>query len=232
MEEGDPRLILKEWWSELKGEQRFSVIILGVCSVAALGFSVQQFYTKLRSPFMVPVAALKESQNYQQAQALAAQEREAARSKDTDHDGLTDDEELNVYRTSPYLADTDSDGVSDFIEVQKGTDPNCPSDRVCAVQIEMAATDASSTLSNGMMLPPRVDVVGNLLGGAASGTAVTAETPPPPDQITPTELRAYLISRNMIGAEELKTLSDDQIMTVYRAAYADAMRGEGVTEAP
>jgi outer membrane protein OmpA-like peptidoglycan-associated protein len=43
---------------------------------------------------------------------------------DTDSDGLTDGEEVKVYKTNPLLADTDLDGLSDFDEVKKyKTDP-------------------------------------------------------------------------------------------------------------
>ncbi|MDJ0712487.1 MAG: hypothetical protein QNJ14_19035 [Woeseiaceae bacterium] len=47
-----------------------------------------------------------------------------ATATDTDGDGLTDDDETNVYKTSPLLADTDGDGESDFREiVELGFDP-------------------------------------------------------------------------------------------------------------
>jgi len=43
---------------------------------------------------------------------------------DTDGDGLTDGEEVMVYKTNPLLKDTDLDGLSDFDEVkQYKTDP-------------------------------------------------------------------------------------------------------------
>jgi len=43
---------------------------------------------------------------------------------DTDNDGLSDNEELNVHETDPNLADTDSDGLTDAEEIQShGTDP-------------------------------------------------------------------------------------------------------------
>ncbi len=46
------------------------------------------------------------------------------RNPDTDGDGLTDGEEVRVYKTNPLLADTDLDGLSDFDEVKKyKTDP-------------------------------------------------------------------------------------------------------------
>ncbi len=49
------------------------------------------------------------------------------RNPDTDGDGLTDGEEVMVYKTKPLLADTDLDGLSDFDEVKKfKTDPLNP----------------------------------------------------------------------------------------------------------
>src|SRR5207244_3745245 len=36
---------------------------------------------------------------------------------DTDGDGLTDQDELNVYNTDPFRKDTDGDGFSDGVEV-------------------------------------------------------------------------------------------------------------------
>lgn len=42
---------------------------------------------------------------------------------DTDGDGLSDSEEVVVYRTNPLVADTDGDGIPDGVEVSVGTDP-------------------------------------------------------------------------------------------------------------
>lgn len=41
---------------------------------------------------------------------------------DSDHDGLNDDEELKI-KTDLTKQDTDADGVTDFDEVQNGSDP-------------------------------------------------------------------------------------------------------------
>ncbi len=59
---------------------------------------------------------------------LSAEELKA---RDTDKDGLSDWDELNVYGTSPYLEDSDSDGFIDKQEVDNETDPNCPVGRDC-----------------------------------------------------------------------------------------------------
>ena len=42
---------------------------------------------------------------------------------DTDNDGLTDSQEINVYGTDPEKADTDGDGYWDGVEIATGNDP-------------------------------------------------------------------------------------------------------------
>ncbi|MBY8999617.1 MAG: right-handed parallel beta-helix repeat-containing protein [Candidatus Heimdallarchaeota archaeon] len=43
---------------------------------------------------------------------------------DSDSDGLDDGEEVNTYNTDPLSVDSDSDGMDDYWEVTYGTDPN------------------------------------------------------------------------------------------------------------
>lgn len=45
---------------------------------------------------------------------------------DTDNDGLTDGDEVNIYGTDPLKYDTDDDGISDGDEIAMGTDPLSP----------------------------------------------------------------------------------------------------------
>ncbi len=47
---------------------------------------------------------------------------------DTDGDGLTDGDEVNVHGTDPLVTDTDGDGFGDFEEVFAGTDPTVACD--------------------------------------------------------------------------------------------------------
>ena len=48
------------------------------------------------------------------------------RYSDTDADGLSDADEVNVYLTNPLLADSDGDGISDGDEIAAGTNPLDP----------------------------------------------------------------------------------------------------------
>jgi len=42
---------------------------------------------------------------------------------DTDGDGLSDGDEVNLYHTNPLVADSDGDGIPDGVEITTGTDP-------------------------------------------------------------------------------------------------------------
>jgi hypothetical protein len=70
---------------------------------------------------------------------------QALKYKDTDQDGLSDYDELNVYKTSPYLADSDSDGMLDGKEISSSSDPNCPEGRQC---YESGLTDSDGTATS------------------------------------------------------------------------------------
>ncbi|HEX4799293.1 MAG TPA: Ig-like domain-containing protein [Candidatus Paceibacterota bacterium] len=45
---------------------------------------------------------------------------------DSDNDGILDFDEINLYKTNPFVADTDTDGFSDGAEIARGYDPNNP----------------------------------------------------------------------------------------------------------
>jgi hypothetical protein len=54
------------------------------------------------------------------------------KSQDSDLDGVDDYTEIYIYHTSPYLEDTDGDGISDKQEIFNGTNPNCPEGQDCS----------------------------------------------------------------------------------------------------
>lgn len=123
-------------------KQKLMVAALIVIVVAVLGMWAVQFRSNLRNSLTKGENKPNSSDSGQTPQNQASSEEEL-KNKDTDHDGLSDWDELNIYHTSPYLEDTDGDGIPDGVEVKNGTDPNCPQGRTCSQS--PAAAQATST---------------------------------------------------------------------------------------
>lgn len=68
--------------------------------------------------------------------------------QDTDEDGISDYDELNIYGTFPYISDTDSDGISDGDEIKNGTDPKCPKGEKCGIESAVKNSDGFSVSNN------------------------------------------------------------------------------------
>lgn len=45
---------------------------------------------------------------------------------DSDNDGVADEDEINIYHTDPFKADTDGDGYNDWLELNNGYSPHNP----------------------------------------------------------------------------------------------------------
>lgn len=87
-------------------------------------------------------------------------DQEALKGKDSDFDGLSDFEEIYIYRTSAYLEDSDGDKITDSNEIKDGTDPLCALGDTCGIDqlekdmaqkeelIEMLYVDEDSGLAD------------------------------------------------------------------------------------
>ncbi|MFN3301754.1 MAG: L,D-transpeptidase family protein [Patescibacteria group bacterium] len=53
---------------------------------------------------------------------------------DSDNDGISDEDEIKIYYTNPYLSDTDGDGYDDYTEIKNGYSPHQP-------KLKMSETD-------------------------------------------------------------------------------------------
>ncbi len=109
----------------LRKEQKIGIALLSIFAVFAIGLGFLQIRNTMYAPF-----ALNNKVPYVVKDDIDT--NEALMYRDTDKDGLNDFDELYVYITSPYLADTDSDGVDDRIEIEKGSDPICAEGQTCS----------------------------------------------------------------------------------------------------
>lgn len=135
-------------------EQKIAVVILFIFAIAVMGMWSVQFKKSITNPFNYQ--SNNTADNTKNSSAAASQQQakdseEALRSKDTDGDGLSDWDELYIYKTSPYLEDSDSDGFSDKEEIDSGNDPNCPVGRNCyssnIIKKNSSETDNTNSLN-------------------------------------------------------------------------------------
>lgn len=114
--------------------QRFFVFFLILITVSAGFLAYLQFKSNIESPFRENKLRREKGEltlKYQSQIPEADQDVLQLQLQDSDLDGLDDYSELNVYGTSPYLEDTDSDGIWDKQEILNGQDPLCPQGQDC-----------------------------------------------------------------------------------------------------
>ena len=216
---------VKDWWRSLPTETRFPASVLGICGVVVLILSTIYMREHVLSPFRISNNVLKPAQDLLVRQSERANELEASKTKDTDRDGLSDYSELYVYRTSPYLSDTDSDGIPDAIEIAQGSDPNCPAGTVC-IQLDNQQPSGPSTstfsdlanvgqfsASNDPNMPPEIRSAQQFIQEA-----------PNPSQVTPLQIRELLAKFNLVTAESLQTLTDGELQSIYATTYARVLK--------
>jgi len=149
----------------------------------------------------------------------------ALKSKDTDGDGLSDYDELYVYHTSPYIKDSDSDGIPDGIEVKNGTDPNCPQGQDCGTPApvnnpQTAASDqATPDLTNVDDLMNAYQTDGSTPSAndnTASALApdLSTDTIPPVTANDAASIRA-LLKQQGLSDDVLNSIDDQTLIQMY-----------------
>jgi hypothetical protein len=187
----------------LTKEQKTGFILLLTFCLLAIGLGFLQVRNTLYGPFVIRSASTDDGST------LYVDETVRLQSIDTDQDGLNNYEELYFYETSPYLPDTDSDGIEDREEINSGTDPLCREGDTCVSeeQTDVAAVEENALEFNGtdvmesspveLLLPPE-------------------EVKPDTDftEITqsPDEIRALLLQTGNIKKEDLDQIKDEQLM--------------------
>lgn len=194
--------------TKLDKGQRFGVGLLIFISVLLVAVSIFQFKSNIFSyGKRVKTDPLT---NLSSAERDSA-ELEALKKADTDGDGLSDYNELYAYHSSPYMRDTDSDGIHDGEEVRKGTSPTCQEGKDCMFNPIAAVANASSTAaqaSSGATQPAPA--------ASVAGTDQKLDI----NTLTPQELREALIESGM-PEDQLAGVSDEDLMKLVKQAQAD-----------
>jgi hypothetical protein len=140
-----------------------------------------------------------------------SQSEEELKNKDTDGDGLSDWDELNIYNTSPYLEDSDSDGFPDKQEIDNNKDPNCPAGRDCYGQNfsspQPSAKNQTSDTENNFLEELNKTANGQTNGGEMSFNQM--------GKLDAATLRQMLKEAGM-SEELLNQISDEELLKTWQ----------------
>jgi len=192
--------------------EKVAFYILIPLSIGAFLFTIINFQYTIKKPFLrkvvqkVDVAEPEQSGEF----ATSPEALQALKDKDTDKDGLFDYDELYVYRTSPYLADSDSDKINDKEEVAKGEDPNCPKDKVCKESAPSKVQDnIQSTLPQFAPFP-----------GQTSLDKLPAIDSVVPQNLSTKEIRELLKQAGM-DQKTLDQVDDEALLKIYKETIGE-----------
>ncbi len=185
-------------FKNLSKPQKTAVIVLAILAIAIIVFWILQFRSQLTRPFSFET---KDTEN-QLINSLDPQQI------DTDNDGLSNYDEINIYGTSAYLEDSDSDGVLDKVEIENGTDPLCATGQDCNSFQEEPTTinDITEQIQADLIPPSNLDSTGideEYMREALSG------------QSNPATLRLILIQSGA-DPEMIESISDEDLMKIYQ----------------
>ncbi|OGY45066.1 MAG: hypothetical protein A2729_03340 [Candidatus Buchananbacteria bacterium RIFCSPHIGHO2_01_FULL_39_14] len=144
-----PKKTFKQKFRDFFGDAKRVQVLLSVAilvlGLAGLGLGFFQFKYNLKKNFL-PKKSNFGNLTAEDLKGLGPQDLLGLGQKDTDTDGLSDYDELYLYNTSPYLKDSDSDGVDDKAEVSRQSDPNCPTGKECFTDIFSASSGQGANL--------------------------------------------------------------------------------------
>ena len=210
---------LKHKGDELTNEQKSAFVLLTFLGLGGVVLGFLSFGANIRRPFDIQLAKSANEAPYLTLDQKEAKERELQKTRDSDTDGLSDYDELYVFRTSPYISDTDSDGIDDKTEAFAGTNPNCPEGKTCG-----GAVVASDT-ANTSVTP--LDLSNPLLGSVGSAASGSLDIKSPEDiqkyvqSITVAQIRSALEAAGT-PKDKLDAITDEQIKALFEKTVTDA----------
>lgn len=200
-------------------EQKVAFGIFFLVGVGAIIFGFKSFPANLSRPFELQLAEYAQAPEYVTLEDKESREIAAQKVSDTDLDGLTDYDELYVYKTSPYMPDSDSDGFDDKTEVLSGNNPNCPQGQDCGTVYLSAEEIASSgaTAADFVGEAPTLTIPGLENVKLTSVEEIMEFV----KNIGPDEIRSLLVAQG-VSKEYLDSLSDEELQSLYVSAAQEA----------
>lgn len=206
----------------LSVEQKVAFVLLLILGMGGLILGMLSFGANIRRPFDLQLA------NYQGEVVLGTDERERQeiqmlKNRDSDQDGISDYDELYVFKTSAYLSDTDSDGFDDKTEIFAGEDPNCPRGKECGAFFVGEET-ADNDVAQGLI--PNISTGGSMLPSASGLAGVTLESPEDIldyfRSLSPDEIRD-LLKQQGVPEETLDQLNDTELRGLIESSLTKAL---------
>jgi hypothetical protein len=187
--------------------QKITAVVFGFLALAIVTAMIMQMRYQITSPFSAPKSSSVAANQAATLSETGSGTSAELKGKDTDKDGISDFDELEVYKTSPYMEDSDSDGFLDREEVTNGTDPNCPSGQTCivatpiATPVDMATIDPTAILATTTAtIDPNEALYNNITSGASD----------------PAVLRKLLLDNGMEAAA-LDQITDEELLADYNS---------------
>ncbi len=207
MAEGE-RVYITRKKNVLNRQQKAGFIMIAAFGALALIFGPFYLWKHIASPFVISYVGPK----FLTGDDAEKEKMETLKKQDTDSDSIDDYRELYVYKTSPYLKDSDSDGTEDNIELAQGQDPNCAPSMPCATLAVDAVTP--ETLQGTFAEDVAVEA-----GASAAPAATPADVATAFAQMTVEELRKILVDA---GGDpvQINALTEEELRAVLTAALA------------
>ncbi len=193
----------------LATSQKIGLGVLSFFVVGAIGLGVMSTINSIKAPFVKKATDVVDTTYLTDALNSAQDDKEAQKKLDTDADGLSDYDELNLYHTSPYLKDTDGDSYSDKEEIGNGYDPNCVG-QTCSTGITKTDS-AQATLG----LP---DTTATVQGSANVDASIEQLR-----KSTPEQIRKQLAEKG-VPEDKLKAISDEKLVELYQKSLDTALK--------